>query len=384
MKRRLSFLLHQLRRKIVVGVAGPASHQRQAVVGLALLGLTEVALLALTFCTNFLSAYIHNTLEIFHDFRLRALSNALAIVSFEQSSGLFVEQPLQRWHDANLGGWSFWNTYYAGVHPAVTVIFLVFIMVRMFGWKLTRVNWKRLNEGARPLSPPPDYVPIAPDPAPFSSSASYYASDATSAVVTHASFAEMSPAQQYRFLRSVWVLSAWLSFIGFLLVPTMPPRLLPVCDFLNAAGANVGACLTTEFSFVDTIGAHGSLLWDWNDESVKSLNNPYAAFPSQHTIFAAWCAMTWIMLVGPASPTLSLRSPRYWLRGLLRWSSIAYPMVTVYCIVVTANHYISDALAGLILLAISYACVHMYYLYKSRRRSYNIVPTLADTLPYHV
>ncbi|KAJ2740675.1 hypothetical protein GGI20_005681 [Coemansia sp. BCRC 34301] len=369
MKRRLSFLLHQLRRKIVVGVAGPASHQRQAVVGLALLGLTEVALLALTFCTNFLSAYVHNTLEIFHDFRLRALRNALAIVSFERSSGLFLEQPLQRWHDAYLGGWSFWNTYYAGVHPVVTVVFLVFIMVRMFGWKLTRVNWKRLNEGA-----PPDYAPVAL--ALDLPSSAYYASDAASAVVTRASFAEMSPAQQYRFLRSVWVLSAWLSFVGFLLVPTMPPRLLPVCDFLNAAGSNVGACLTTEFSFVDTIGAHGSLLWDWNDESVKTLNNPYAAFPSQHTIFAAWCAMAWIMLVGPACSTLSLRSSRYWLRGLLRWGSVAYPILTVYCIVVTANHYIADALAGLVILAISYFCVRLYYLYQSRRQSYDIATTL--------
>ncbi|KAJ2376073.1 hypothetical protein H4S02_008031 [Coemansia sp. RSA 2611] len=378
MKRRFSFLFRQLRRKIVVGVAGPASHQRQAVVGLALLALTEVALLALTFCTNFLSAYIHNTLEIFHDFRLRALHNALAIVSFERSLGIFFEQPLQRWHDAYLGGWGFWNTYYAGVHPAVTVIFLVFILVRMFGWKLTRVNWKRLNEGAQPLSPPPDYAPLAPELSP----SAYYASDAASAMVTRASFADMSPAQQYRFLRSVWVLSAWLAFVGFLLVPTMPPRLLSVCDFVNAAGANVGACLTTEFSFVDTIGAHGSLLWDWNDESVKTLNNPYAAFPSQHTIFAAWCAMTWIMLFGPASSTLSLRSPRYWLRAVLRWGSIAYPMVTVYCIVVTANHYISDALAGLVILAISYACVHFYYLFKSRRQSYESVPTLTTTLPY--
>ncbi|KAJ2003451.1 hypothetical protein H4R26_003060 [Coemansia thaxteri] len=374
MKRRFSLLLRTLRRKIAAGVVGPSSHQRKAVASLALLGLAELALLTLTFCTNFLSAYIHNSLEIFHDFRLRSLSNALAIVEAERRTGLFAEQALQRWHDAHLAGWSFWNTYYAGVHPAVTVAFLVFILVRMFGWNLTRVNWKRLNEGVPPQSPPPDYEPVAP--------AACYAPDGASAVVTRASFADMNPAQQYRFLRAVWVLGAWLAFLGFLFVPTMPPRLLPVCDFFNDAGANVGACLTTEFSFVDTIGAHGSLLWDWNDESVKSLNNPYAAFPSQHTIFAAWCAMAWIMLSGPASSDLALRSPRYWLRALLRWGIIAYPMATMYCIVITANHYIADALAGLAILAISYACVYCYYMYRNRRTSYTAVATLPPTLPY--
>ncbi|KAJ1834529.1 hypothetical protein IWW55_005001 [Coemansia sp. RSA 2706] len=348
MKRRLSLVFKQLKRKIVVGIAGPSSHQRQAVVSLALLALTELALLTLTFCTNFLSAYIHNTAEVFRGFRLRALANAQGIVAFERVAGIFFEQPLQRWHDARVGGWSFWNTYYAGVHPVVTVAFLVFILVRMFAWKLTRVNWKRLNES----SDASDYAPLPGYGAP-----------------ARGSFADLTPAQQYRFLRAVWVLSAWLAFFGFLFVPVMPPRLLPVCDFFNSAGANVGACLTTEYSFIDTIGAHGSLLWDWNDESVKALNNPYAAFPSQHTIFAAWCALCWIHLFGPASPTLPARSARYWLRAVLRWGIVVYPMVTVYCIVVTANHYIADALGGLVVLALSYGAVHLFYALKGRRQA---------------
>ncbi|KAJ2385107.1 hypothetical protein GGI23_006780 [Coemansia sp. RSA 2559] len=380
MKRRLSMVFKSLKRKIVVGIAGPSSHQRQAVVSLALLALTELALLTLTFCTNFLSAYIHNTLEVFHGFRLRALSNALSVVSFERVMGIFVEQPLQRWHDANLGGWTFWNTYYAGVHPVVTVLFLVFILIRMFAWKLTRVNWKRMNEGT--MSPAAaaatDYAPLA------SSDSPYYAPENTSAVVVmQCSFSDMTPAQQYRFLRAIWVVGAWLAFFGFLFIPTMPPRLLPVCDFLNYAGANVGACLTTEYSFIDTIGAHGSLLWDWNDDSVKTLNNPYAAFPSQHTLFAAWCAMTWIMLMGPASRSLSSSSVRYWLRGLLRWGIVVYPAVTVYCIVITANHYIADALGGLVALAISYGSVYTYYLYKDRYITYHKDEAMASTvLPY--
>ncbi|KAJ2748250.1 hypothetical protein IWQ56_007513, partial [Coemansia nantahalensis] len=331
MKRGLALAFKQLRRKVVVGIAGPSSHQRQAVVSLALVVLTELALLVLTFCTNFLSAYVHNTAEAFRGFRLRALANAQHVVAFERATGLFFEQPLQRWHDARFGGWRFWNTYYAGVHPVVTVVFLVFILVRMFAWKLVRVNWKRLNEGSA----------FEPERAAVRAPA-------------RVAFGELTPAQQYRFLRAVWVLGAWLCFVGFLLVPVMPPRLLPACDFFNSAGANVGACLTPEYAFVDTIGAHGSLLWDWNDESVKTLNNPYAAFPSQHTLFAAWCAITWILLVGPASPAVPARSARYFLRGLARWGIVAYPLVTIYCIVITANHYIADALGGLVALAISY------------------------------
>ncbi|KAJ2355166.1 hypothetical protein GGF43_002845, partial [Coemansia sp. RSA 2618] len=192
MKRRFSQALKQLKRKLVVGLAGPSSHHKQALVSLALLALTEVALLALTFCTNFLSAYIHNTVEVFRGFRLRALDNAQGIVAFERMTGLFFEQPLQRWHDARYAGWSFWNTYYAGVHPVVTVAFLVFILVRMFAWKLKRVNWKRLNEGSD------EYAGVG---------------------VARGSFADLTPAQQYRFLRTVWVLSAWLSFFGFLFIP---------------------------------------------------------------------------------------------------------------------------------------------------------------------
>ncbi|KAI7825549.1 hypothetical protein BX661DRAFT_184803 [Kickxella alabastrina] len=311
MKRRLSFVFKQLKRKIVVSIAGDANPQRQAVVSLCLLALTELALLTLTFCTNFLSAYIHNTLEVFHNFRLRSLANAQNIVAFERSTGLFFEQRLQQWHETHLA----------------------------------------CNEGAASpsLSPSPspvaDYVPLASGDSP------YYAPEGASAVA----FGDLSPAQQYRFLRAVWVLSAWVSFLGFLFIPTMPPRLLPVCDFLNALGANVGACLTIDFSFIDSIGAHGSLLWDWNDEAVKTLNNPYAAFPSQHTIFAAWCAIAWIKLIGPASPALSVSSSAYWLRALMRWAILLYPMATIYCIVITANHYISDALGGLVVLAFSYA-----------------------------
>ncbi|KAJ1964406.1 hypothetical protein GGI12_001455 [Dipsacomyces acuminosporus] len=358
MRRRISTVLRQLKHTVVVRIAGSSSPQRQAVVSLLLVVLTEVALLALTICTNFLSAFVHNTLEAFHDFRLRSLDNAQAIVSLERSMGIFIEQPLQKWHEEHLGGWSFWNTYYAGVHPVVTVVFLVFILLRMFAWKLTRVNWKRLNEGVLPTE--------NSAAAPSSPESLYYAPENATAVVTRGAFRDMTPAQQYRFLRSVWVLGAWVAFFGFLFAPTMPPRLLPVCDFFNASGANVGACLTTEYSFVDTIGAHGSLLWDWDDESVKSLNNPYAAFPSQHTIFAAWCALTWIHLIGPAASTLSIRSARYWLRGLFRWSIVLYPMVTIYCIVITANHYIADALGGLLALAFAYAVVYFYYSYRSR------------------
>ncbi|KAJ1948281.1 hypothetical protein FBU59_001666, partial [Linderina macrospora] len=171
MKRRFSTVLKQLKRNAVVKLAGASNPQRQAVVSLLLVVLTELALLTLTFCTNFLSAFIHNTLEVFHDFRLRSLANAQRIVSFERALGIFFEEPLQRWHEKHIGGWSFWNTYYAGVHPVVTVLFLVFILMRMFSWKLRRVSWKQVNEGHRRAS----------------SEDSYYAPDNASAVVTRGS-----------------------------------------------------------------------------------------------------------------------------------------------------------------------------------------------------
>ncbi|KAJ1922324.1 hypothetical protein H4219_000186 [Mycoemilia scoparia] len=325
------------KRSVVRGASqATALVQRNVYIRLAVTIAFEVALIAITFCSNFLSGYIFNHFFDFKASRMAAMDNALRIIKAEKLFGMFIEQAVQKWNSDYIGGWSFWNTYYAGAHPVVTAGVLVILLVRMLYWQTFRSNWKKLRSSVDQTSPSPFRTEEERSP-----------------------FHVQNPAQQYYFLRSVWILGAWIAFLGFVFIPTMPPRLLPTCDYFNNTGLNVGGCIANDFTFVDTIGRFGSLLWDWEDPSVKTLNNPYAAFPSQHSLFACWVAMVWICIWGPSSQTVTAfrRPAAFWLHFLGRWSIVLYPMLTIYCIVVTANHYIFDAFGGIAALALSYVIV---------------------------
>jgi hypothetical protein len=73
---------------------------------------------------------------------------------------------------------------------------------------------------------------------------------------------------------------------------------------------------------------------------MKSLSNQYAAMPSLHIAWAAWCALAiWPVL------------RRRWTRALF----LLYPFVTLFAVVVTANHYWLDGLGGLLALGLGVA-----------------------------
>ena len=63
--------------------------------------------------------------------------------------------------------------------------------------------------------------------------------------------------------------------------------------------------------------------------------NPYAAFPSLHLAWAAWCA--WVVTRHRTSRVATLA----WL----------YPLVTGAVLVATANHYLLDLAGGALVLA---------------------------------
>ena len=102
-----------------------------------------------------------------------------------------------------------------------------------------------------------------------------------------------------------------LGVIGYALVPTAPPRLLP------------------SSGMVDTL----FLMSDQNFQSgmVGAFANPYAAMPSLHIGYAVFVAAAAIMLA---------RS---------RWAKAAvalYPLLMLIAITVTGNHWLLDAVAG--------------------------------------
>jgi membrane-associated phospholipid phosphatase len=124
----------------------------------------------------------------------------------------------------------------------------------------------------------------------------------------------------YRLWRNTLAFTTGLALIGFYFFPLLPPRLLP-----------------PQYHFVDTLRTIGGL-WNFSSGAVNDVSNQYASMPSLHTAWSAWCALVVISMVKP------------W------WGKLAllYPAVTIFCIVVTANHYFSDAIAGLALLGVSY------------------------------
>ena len=119
--------------------------------------------------------------------------------------------------------------------------------------------------------------------------------------------------QRYRRWRNTLAFTTALALIGFATYPLMPPRLLP-----------------TSYGFVDTLKTYGSL-WSFDSGAVNKISNQYAAMPSLHFAWATWCALVLV-------PALRRR----WTKLL----ALVYPALTLFAIVVTANHFVLDAAGG--------------------------------------
>ena len=72
---------------------------------------------------------------------------------------------------------------------------------------------------------------------------------------------------------------------------------------------------------------------------MMDISNQYAAMPSLHVAWAIWCALA-------AVPVLRSR----WTRLALA----SYPWLTLFAVMVTANHYWIDAVGALAAVMIAY------------------------------
>ena len=137
--------------------------------------------------------------------------------------------------------------------------------------------------------------------------------------------------------RNVLAFTTALGILGFSLFPLMPPRLL------DADPPYGGAALQQQhhegpFGFEDTLAEVGGL-WSFDSGTMAKISNQYAAMPSLHIAWSTWCTCALWPL-----------TRRRWIRVLL----VLYPLATLFCIVVTANHYFLDAVGGLVCLAVGY------------------------------
>ncbi|HMK10928.1 MAG TPA: phosphatase PAP2 family protein [Acidimicrobiales bacterium] len=140
--------------------------------------------------------------------------------------------------------------------------------------------------------------------------------------------------KRYPLWRNTLAFTTGFALIGFATFPLMPPRLLP-----------------TSYGFVDTLDKFGTL-WSFDSGTMQKLSNQYAAMPSLHCAWALWC----VLVMWP-----QLKSN--WSRALL----ILYPFATVYCIVVTANHYFLDAVGGFITLGLGFCAAKAFTAWHDRR-----------------
>ena len=129
----------------------------------------------------------------------------------------------------------------------------------------------------------------------------------------------------YASVRNAFLVANGLALVVFMTFPVAPPRL---------AGSPEGFVDT--LSRVSDVDLHGGALSGWF--------NPYAAVPSMHFGYAALIGVVTAALVRPL-----------WARAL----ALSYPALVFVVIVGTANHYVIDAIAGGLAMALGGAALRL-------------------------
>ena len=116
-----------------------------------------------------------------------------------------------------------------------------------------------------------------------------------------------------------WLITANLvGLVGYVLMPTAPPRMFP------------------EWGFIDTLGQYSSINHD--SGLIAFASNPYAAMPSLHAMDA--------FIVGVVMAGLC-RS--WWAKAV--W--LAWPAWVAFAVMSTGNHYWLDIVAGILIAILS-------------------------------
>lgn len=131
---------------------------------------------------------------------------------------------------------------------------------------------------------------------------------------------------RFAILRNALILCSIIALVGYFAYPVAPPRL--------TTGLIFGG---RPFQFHDTMPyPQNAILINGRPLGF----NPYAAMPSLHIAWATICAGTVFLLSRPTA---------------VRILALLYPVVMSLAIVVTANHYILDAVGGVITAVIAAA-----------------------------
>ncbi len=128
----------------------------------------------------------------------------------------------------------------------------------------------------------------------------------------------------YRWARSALGFATLLALVGFWLYPLAPPRLMPTLGFIDTVHG------VQDFSQPD----YGTL---------TDITNQYAAMPSLHFGWSLWCGVV-----------IAVLARRWWMRAL----GLLHPLFTLSSIVATGNHWVLDAAAGALAVAVGFALTY--------------------------
>jgi len=156
---------------------------------------------------------------------------------------------------------------------------------------------------------------------------------------------------RYPIWRNTLLFTTLLALLGFMFFPLMPPRLLDDCG-------PYGACAS--YGFTDTL-AHFGGLWSFDSGTMQKLSNQYAAMPSLHFAWSSWCCLVLYRYL-PWRPA--------------RIAIFVYPWLTLFAIVVTANHYWLDAVGGAVVLAGGFAIA--WGIRELQRRRWGSIEVVTD------
>jgi membrane-associated phospholipid phosphatase len=153
--------------------------------------------------------------------------------------------------------------------------------------------------------------------------------------------------ERFYFVRNMFMVAMAIALVGYVSLPTAPPRFMP------------------EWGFTDSVAAFTGVKAD--SGSADLLFNPFAAIPSMHVAFA--------LMLGATMAHITRR----------RWAQVlwwAYAPVVTFVVVATANHWWLDGFLGAVVALVSALCAHGLF---ARARpdvwAWNVPPRTEPALP---
>jgi membrane-associated phospholipid phosphatase len=125
-------------------------------------------------------------------------------------------------------------------------------------------------------------------------------------------------------LRNMLIVGNLIGLVGYVLLPTAPPRMFP------------------EAGFVDTLAAHSTV--NHSSTFVAFASNPYAAMPSLHALDALIVSVVMAMVVR---------------RRLAKMLWLAWAPWVWFAVMATGNHFWLDVAAGVVVAALAAAIVYL-------------------------